>query len=292
LGGRAVARGNGAAAAPWRSSRTVHELQNLGGGTKRAPGSACKVASMSQGRGNMCRKLCRAAEAVSGAAVWEAPGGANVPRAHVVGACVMPTCPHGRWLMWASDRAGAPAPCHLRTREPPSDRTEWRGNLVGYVGSSCARSRAGVARARIANTELSINVSNVQTEMGSTPTPLTVRAKRVATARPRRSCLLRTASRRPKPANRAGNRTGALAASYFASSRARRASPAPRTTRGTARAARPPADSSRTIHAPTVANISTATIHGHEHESRRCANHPQRRACSVSHLGSCKVCVF
>jgi hypothetical protein len=149
LGGRAVARGNGAAAAPWRSSRTVHELQNLGGGTKRAPGSACKVASMSQGRGNMCRKLCRAAEAVSGAAVWEAPGGANVPRAHVVGACVMPTCPHGRWLMWASDTvlALAPAPCHLRTREPPSDRTEWRGNLVGYVGSSCARS-PGVAGAR------------------------------------------------------------------------------------------------------------------------------------------------
>lgn len=66
-------------------------------------------------------------------------GGVNVPRAHVVGACVMPTCPHGRsWLMWASDRAGAPAPCPLRTREPPSGRTEWRGNLVGYVGSSCA----------------------------------------------------------------------------------------------------------------------------------------------------------
>jgi len=92
--------------------------------------------------------------------------------------------------------------------------------------------------------------------------------------------------------NRRKPHRGALAASYFASSRARRASPAPRTTRGTARAARPPADSSRTIHAPTVANISTATIHGHEHESRRCANHPQRRACSVSHLGSCKVCVF
>ena len=84
----------------------MHELQNLGGGTKRAPGSACKVASMSQGRGNMCRKLCRAA--VSGAAVWEALGGANVPRAHV-GAChadaaaLNASC----WFMWRRDRARA-----------------------------------------------------------------------------------------------------------------------------------------------------------------------------------------
>ena len=133
-------------------------------------------------------------------------GGANVPRAHVVGACVMPTCPHGRWLMWASDRAGAPAPCHLRTREPPSDRTEWRGNLVGYVGSSCATCR-GARENREFKIQLRI-IKNVENRRflfsrptGSTPTPLTVRAKRVATARPRRSCPLRTASRRRNHTN-------------------------------------------------------------------------------------------
>ena len=67
----------------------------------------------------------------------------------------------------------------------------WSGMSVRVAPVSAWRAR-----------ESRINESVSFFEMGSTPTPLTVRAKRVATARPRRSCLLRTASRRPKPANR------------------------------------------------------------------------------------------
>ena len=57
---------------------------------------------------------------------------------------------------------------------------------------------------------------------------------------------------------------------YASTSRARRASPAPPTARGTARAARPP----EAAKLPHVANISTANQAA---VSRRRPNHPQRR---------------
>ena len=112
-GGRGLGIGRAGGRARQRCCRSAMEIEqdrarapDNGCRTKRAPDIACKVATVAQGQGNLCRKLCRAA--VSGAAVWEALGGANVPRAHV-GAChadaaaLNASC----WFMWRRDRARA-----------------------------------------------------------------------------------------------------------------------------------------------------------------------------------------
>ena len=76
----------------------------------------------------------------------------------------MPTCPQGSWLMWQVTVLASPAACHLR--EPPSDRSESVEREFWY------RCFVGARESRT----LSIFTAFF-TPTGSTPTPLTVRAR-------------------------------------------------------------------------------------------------------------------